>query len=71
MTAEAQQIIGILSDYLMKNPGIRFAQALHSLDINRFHYTDEDSPRLRDPYNDLDTVVLARVEKAIADVPVE
>lgn len=37
MKKEHEAIISILSDYLTRNPEVRFGQALFNLNINQFH----------------------------------
>jgi hypothetical protein len=55
----------LLTEYLEKNPNIRFTQALFNLGINEFDkpYPEDSGPILRDPYNDPDEIV----EKKVCD----
>jgi hypothetical protein len=62
------EIVETLREYLVKNPEIRFTQALYNLDINQF--ANKENPgtekhQLRDPYNDSNKVVLERVKKRL------
>jgi hypothetical protein len=58
MTAQ-QQILQHISDYLDKNPQIRFTQSLMILGINNFDQTNF----IRDNFNDNDIDVLERINK--------
>lgn len=67
MKGTHQATIEILTDFLEKNPGQRFGQALFSLGINEF--ADKKDPAnkehlLRDIYQDSDEKILARMIEA-------
>ena len=68
MNENAKTILTILSEYLEKNPCIRFTQALANLGINEFadkiHPENKDF-NLRDPYQDTDDKVLQRLIEQI------
>ena len=58
-------ICQIVKDYLIKNPSIRFTQALFNLNINMFENDrnpEMEKNLLRDPYNDKDSDVLERIK---------
>jgi hypothetical protein len=58
MTAQ-QQILNHISEFLDKNPHIRFCQALTILGVNVFHSTNLNNDNFYD--NDID--VLERINK--------
>lgn len=67
MNAASKTILTLLEQYINDNPGMRFTQALHNLNINQF--ADQNNPEnkdylLRDNYNDKDDDVLARITVA-------
>jgi hypothetical protein len=68
MRKEHKEIISLLSDFLEKNPELRFGQALTNLEVLEF--VDKSSPpqhyMLRDIYQDSDTSILeiARLAKS-------
>ena len=65
MNQSAEIIIQTLTQYLEKNPDIRFAQALFNLNINEFSNKknpDKDNFLLRDIYNDTDMKILKRMK---------
>lgn len=65
MTKDQETIINIIKDYLDKNPGIRFGQALYDLGINQFANLpnpEEAQHKMRDIYNDTDLTILKRMK---------
>lgn len=67
MTTEQAEILARLRDYLMKNPTIRFGQALVNLNIVQVTApedplnTTDYIPRVADPYYDTDFAILKRM----------
>jgi hypothetical protein len=65
MNENAKEIIQLITEYLEKNPGIRFGQALFNLNINMFEDQQDPSRRdflLKDIYNDSDQRILNRIK---------
>lgn len=65
MTNEQQTILKTIEQYLQKNPGIRFGQALMNLNINQFNQPQNlelGKRLLRDIYNDSDKEILNRIK---------
>jgi hypothetical protein len=65
MNENAKEIIQLITEYLEKNPGIRFGQALFNLNINLFEDQQDPSRRdflLKDIYNDSDQRILNRIK---------
>lgn len=65
MRGEHQVIINVLTDFLERNPGQRFGQALFNLGINEF--ANPTNPEwnnryLRDIYNDEDQQIIKRIK---------
>lgn len=72
MTENQKTLIEILSEYLKKNPNLRFSQALFNLNINQF--ADPINPEtkgflLKDIYNDTDEQLLERIFDNLPDTP--
>jgi hypothetical protein len=64
MKPEHQTIITVLTQYLEKDPSLRFGQALHGLNINQFQNPKEphlSGGMLRDIYEDTDEAILKRM----------
>lgn len=59
-TSYKEQIIRKLSNYLSKNPEIRFCQALQNMKINLM---DTDSGMIKDNYNTPDSVTYSRMSE--------
>lgn len=69
MTEEKKAILSVLTEYLEKNPTIRFGQALFNLGINEFQnkdFPDRGNFLLRDIYNDSDEKISMRVIEALS-----
>lgn len=65
MNENQKAILGTLQQYLEKNPGIRFGQALMNLNINQFSQPQNlelGKHLLRDIYNDTDAAILNRMK---------
>ena len=65
MNENAKEIIQLITEYLEKNPGIRFGQALFNLNINLFEDQQDPSRRdflLKDIYHDSDQRILNRIK---------
>jgi len=62
MTEEKKQILEFITQYLEKNPNIRFGQALFNLRINEFDMLSKPGELImRDIYNDKDSKILERI----------
>lgn len=64
MEHTSQQILSIVTQYLIDNPKVRFGQALMNLGINQFASPTNpalEKHQLRDIYNDTNEDILKRI----------
>lgn len=68
MKKEHQEIINLLTEYLIIHPDQRFGQAIFNLGINEFAnktQPDLEDYRFKDIYNDSDSLILERIKNRL------
>lgn len=62
MKQEHQEIIDLISKYLLNNHDIRFGQTLFNLDINQFKNHKNPDEGMRDIHGDKDDKIIERIK---------